>query len=30
LWPAERWKNYLAANQPHYDEIAETALGSNE
>jgi len=30
LWPLDRWEDYLAEKQAHYDEIAETALGSNE
>ncbi|MBN2475629.1 MAG: division/cell wall cluster transcriptional repressor MraZ [Pirellulales bacterium] len=27
LWSAERWRSYLNEKQPHYDEVAETALG---
>ena len=27
LWAADRWKTYLTDKQPHYDEIAEAALG---
>ncbi len=27
LWAAGRWEAYLSAKQPHYDEIAEAALG---
>ena len=26
LWAAQRWKEYLAEKQPHYDEIAEAAF----
>jgi MraZ protein len=26
LWSAERWQSYLAEKEPHYDEVAETAL----
>lgn len=27
VWAADRWETYLSAKQPHYDEIAEAALG---
>jgi MraZ protein len=27
LWSAERWRAYVAEQQAHYDEIAETAFG---
>jgi MraZ protein len=27
LWSAERWAEYLAEKQTHYDEIAEAAFG---
>lgn len=27
LWSAQRWQEYLAHQQTHYDEIAEAALG---
>jgi MraZ protein len=27
LWAAQRWQEYLAQRQAHYDEIAEAALG---
>lgn len=30
LWAAEEWKNYLAAKQPHYDEIAEMAFSNDK
>ena len=26
VWPADRWKSYLAERQGHYDEIAEAAF----
>jgi MraZ protein len=26
VWAVERWQNYLAQKQPHYDEIAEKAF----
>jgi MraZ protein len=28
LWSAQRWREYLAEKQSHYDEIAEAAFGS--
>ncbi|HYW80959.1 MAG TPA: hypothetical protein VE890_15365, partial [Thermoguttaceae bacterium] len=30
LWAADRWETYLSAKQPHYDEIAEAALGGSK
>jgi MraZ protein len=29
VWAVERWQNYLAQKQPHYDEIAEKAFSPN-
>ena len=28
LWAADRWRDYLAQNQPHYDDIAEATFGA--
>jgi len=30
IWPAKRWKAYLAEKQPHYDDIAEAAFRGPE
>jgi MraZ protein len=30
VWAAEEWRKYLAQKQPHYDEIAETALSAEK
>ncbi|MGQ9574803.1 MAG: division/cell wall cluster transcriptional repressor MraZ [Thermoguttaceae bacterium] len=29
LWAAQRWQQYLKDKQPHYDQIAEAALGGS-
>lgn len=28
IWSAQRWESYLEDKRDHYDEVAETALGS--
>jgi len=30
LWAAKRWETYLAEKQPHYDQLAESALGRGQ
>jgi MraZ protein len=29
VWAADQWQEYLGQKQPHYDEIAETALSDH-